>query len=80
MESPSPAPVRYGVLPAHEVAAVSGLAFLQGMIDGRYPAPPIAEVAGMRMARVAEGLIEFEAVPTQAFMNPLPPGTAVLLP
>lgn len=29
---------------AADAEKVSGLAYLQGMIDGRYPAPPIADL------------------------------------
>ncbi|GGH17555.1 thioesterase [Alsobacter metallidurans] len=63
--------IRYGVLPLHEVASVSGLDFLRGMIAGIYPAPPIAEISGMRLGRADEGEVEFEGAPTHAFMNPL---------
>ena len=70
-DQPATTGVRYGVLPLHQVAAVSGLDFLRGMIAGLYPAPPIAEIAGMRLGSADEGHVEFEGEPSHAFLNPL---------
>jgi hypothetical protein len=40
---------------AAEAARLSGREFLQGIIDGRLPPPPIAELLGLRLVTVGDG-------------------------
>ena len=50
---------------------LSGLAYMQGMIAGRIPVPPIMRLLGYRLAQVAEGLAVFECEPGEQHYNPI---------
>ena len=47
------------------------MAFLQAMMDGRLPPPPIAETFGFVLAEIAEGRAVFEGQPSEFVLNPL---------
>jgi len=47
------------------------MAFLQAMIDGRLPPPPIAETFGFVLVEIAEGRAVFEGQPSEFVLNPL---------
>jgi uncharacterized protein (TIGR00369 family) len=49
----------------------SGREFLQGIIDGRLPPPPIAELLGMRLVSVGDGEALFACEPDEAVYNPI---------
>src|SRR5262249_34111091 len=49
----------YGVVPAEVAGTISGLEFLQGMIAGRFPRPPIMELIGFGLVEVAQGRAVF---------------------
>jgi uncharacterized protein (TIGR00369 family) len=49
----------------------AGLAFLQAIVDGRLPPPPMAATLGMALARVGEGVAVFTCEPVEAHENPL---------
>ena len=51
--------------------AESGLAFLQGLIDGVHPPPPFSRATGIYLTSVAEGRAVFTGVPSEAFLNPI---------
>ena len=50
---------------------MSGLAFMQGMLDGTLPGPPIAETMGYRLHSVAEGRVVFRGRPEFSVTNPM---------
>jgi uncharacterized protein (TIGR00369 family) len=59
-------------LPLAEAArSMSGIEFLRAIRDGRLPAPPIAELLGMRLAEVREGEAVFELTPAEQHYNPI---------
>jgi uncharacterized protein (TIGR00369 family) len=60
-----------GVSPIDELRAQSGLAFLQGMIDGRQPRPPIGDVLNFQLIEVGPGRALFQGTPTAEHYNPL---------
>jgi uncharacterized protein (TIGR00369 family) len=65
---PSPAAPRFvdrvEELPtAAEIAALSGMEIMQGVLTGRLPAPPICRTVGFRLAEVGEGRAVFEGEP-----------------
>jgi uncharacterized protein (TIGR00369 family) len=62
---------RYGLVPAEVAATMSGLDLLQGIISGRLPAPPIAQLLGFDLAEVEKGRAVFEGVPALPHYNPL---------
>ena len=50
---------------------LSGLGFLQAILSGRIPKPPIAEALGFTLAEVAEGLAVFTVEPAEFHYNPI---------
>src|SRR5690606_14927732 len=65
------APRGIGSIPMEEILAHSGLEILQGLMEGRYPAPPIAAIMNFSLAEVSEGRAVFEGLPGEAHLNPL---------
>jgi uncharacterized protein (TIGR00369 family) len=61
----------YGVVGMEILKTVSGLELLQGMIAGKYPGPPIAELLDFRLASAEKGRVVFEANPGVKHYNPL---------
>ena len=49
----------------------SGLAYLQAMVEGRLPQPPIAETLGFRLVEVGDGHAVFEGAASEFVLNPL---------
>ena len=62
---------KFGVVPADVLLSQSGLDFLQGVIDGRLPAPPIAETLGFQLVAVEKGRAIFEGMPQHRHYNPI---------
>lgn len=61
----------YGIVPVETLLSHDGLSFLQGIIDRRLPAPPIAGTLGFALVEVAKGRAVFEGVPQQRHYNPI---------
>lgn len=53
------------------LSSLSGREYLQGMIDGRIPPPPIAELASSRLVSVGDGEAVFRCTPDESWLNPL---------
>jgi uncharacterized protein (TIGR00369 family) len=62
---------RVGVVTREVLLSEPGLAFLQGIVEGRHPSPPFAASTGIRIVEVAEGRVVFVGTPTDGFFNPL---------
>jgi uncharacterized protein (TIGR00369 family) len=62
---------KYGVVSADVLLSHTGLDFLQGVVDGRLPAPPIAETLGFALVAVEKGRAIFEGVPQHRHYNPI---------
>ena len=58
-------------IPLETARSLSGLALLQGIVEGRVPAPPMAELLGFALASVAEGEAVFRGTPGRRHYNPL---------
>jgi uncharacterized protein (TIGR00369 family) len=52
-------------------AELSGREFLQAIIDGRLPPPPIATLIGAELVSVAEGEAVFRCTPDESTYNPI---------
>ena len=50
---------------------LSGIEFLQAIVDGRLPRPPIGELFGSRLISVGDGEAVFSAVPDETAYNPV---------
>ena len=64
------APV-YGTTPVDVVKKLSGLEFMRGLAEGKYPGPTIARALDFRLVEVGPGLAIFEGTPDDRFFNPL---------
>lgn len=62
---------KFGVPSPEQVAAMTGREFLQAIIDGRLPAPPIAKTLSFRLVEVGDGSCVFEGEPGPHLLNPL---------
>ncbi|OWU69040.1 thioesterase [Marinibacterium profundimaris] len=60
-----------GLMPMSEIAGMSGLDYLRGMAEGRYPAPPIAATMGFHGASFDTGLAIFRGTPEAHVLNPM---------
>jgi acyl-coenzyme A thioesterase PaaI-like protein len=62
---------KYGVVPAEVLTAQDGLAFLQAMIAGSVPNPPMSETLGFHLTEVEHGRAVFEGLPEYRHYNPI---------
>lgn len=54
-----------------QMLSMSGLEFMQGMLEGRLPAPPIARTLNYHLTHVSEGKVVFRGSPTFDSLNPM---------
>jgi len=62
---------KFGVATRDEVISLTGRQFLQAIMDGLLPGPPIAKTMSFRMIEVGEGVAIFEGEPGPHLLNPL---------
>jgi len=68
---PAAPSLSYGVATPDEVAGLTGLAMLQAMIEGKVPAPPIAQTLSFWLTDVGDGYAVFEGDAGAHLLNPL---------
>ena len=56
---------------AAEALTMSGIDYLQAMINGRFPAPPIAGHINLELVSVAPGVATMTATPDESHYNPI---------
>jgi len=61
---------RFGVIDADQQRAVSGLEFVQGLVDGTLPLNTMAETLGYDIIEVAKGRVVAAATPHAGHLNP----------
>ena len=61
----------HGVTPLDQVKHLSGLEFMQGILEGRFPPAPIAAALKFELVEVEPGRAVFEGVPEFGFYNPI---------
>jgi uncharacterized protein (TIGR00369 family) len=59
------------LLSTAEVVSMSGLEFMQGIVEGRHPGPPIGETMGYTLHAVEDGRVVFRGTPQFNVANPL---------
>ena len=62
---------RYGVATPEQIAGMTGLQILQALIDGKLPAPPIAQTLSFWLVEVGDGFCVFEGDTGSHLLNPL---------
>jgi uncharacterized protein (TIGR00369 family) len=60
-----------GVVPVDVVRPLSGFEFIQGLSEGRFPRPPIANLMDFQIVEVEPGRAVFAATPGEQHYNPL---------
>ena len=60
-----------GLLTEEELRSMSGLDFIQGIIAGRLPMPPIGKALNYHLESAEPGRCVFRGTPTFAAMNPI---------
>jgi uncharacterized protein (TIGR00369 family) len=63
-------PAGFGNVSRETLASTQGLDFLKGMLEGRHPAPPIAETLDFTMVEVSAGKCVFTGNPSRKHYNP----------
>jgi len=63
--------IRFGVAPLETVKSMSGLEFLQSIVDGRLPRPPISATLDFALVAVEQGKATFEGHPGPQHYNPI---------
>lgn len=66
-----PAPVQYGVVDPKEAMKMSGIEFMRGIVDGRFPLPPISKTLNFRLVEVEPGRAVFVGMASVEVYNPL---------
>ncbi len=61
----------YGVIPADALTSYDGLSFLQAIIAGTLPQPPISEMMDFHLVEASQGHAIFEGTPAFGHYNPI---------
>jgi len=61
----------FGVTPIETIKTMSGLAFLRGIAEGRFPRPPISGVLDFDLVEVEKGFVVFLGRPSADHFNPM---------
>jgi uncharacterized protein (TIGR00369 family) len=64
-------PLGLGTIPHEDVHLYSGAELLQRVVDGLYPAPPIAAAMNFGLTEVESGRAVFRGLPGERHLNPL---------
>ena len=59
------------VVPLETLLSMNGLEFLNGMVEGKIPKPPMAETLGFHLVEAAQGRVVFEGLPEFRHYNPI---------
>lgn len=61
----------YGVVPIEQARTMDGLTLFKGLLEGKFPAPPIGRALGFRVSEVELGRVAFSYTPVFEHYNPL---------
>lgn len=62
---------KFGVVPLDVLLSYDGLSFLQALIAGELPAPPIMQTLGFTLAEAEKGRVVFAGTPDFRHYNPI---------
>jgi uncharacterized protein (TIGR00369 family) len=54
-----------------EVLGMSGMEFMQGIVEGRHPGPPISQTMGYTLHEISDGRAVFRGAPDFSVTNPM---------
>ena len=63
--------IEYGVVPIETARSLDGIELFKGMVEGKFPAPPISRLLGMSLDEVELGRVVFGYTPVFDHFNPL---------
>lgn len=69
--APDSGNVEFGVVPLEQARTMDGLDLFKGLLEGRFPAPPISRVLGFKVTEVELGRVVFTYTPVFDHYNPL---------
>jgi uncharacterized protein (TIGR00369 family) len=61
----------YGVVPIEQARTMDGLTLFKGLLEGKFPAPPIGRALGFRVSEAELGRVAFTYTPVFEHYNPL---------
>jgi uncharacterized protein (TIGR00369 family) len=61
----------FGVVPAAEARLLSGYEIMKGIMEARFPVPPIAKLFNFRLKEVEPGRAVFAGAPSFDYYNPI---------
>lgn len=61
----------YGVVPIEQARTMDGLTLFKGLLEGKFPAPPISKALGFKVSEVEFGRVAFQYTPVFDHYNPL---------
>ncbi|WP_054308789.1 PaaI family thioesterase [Mesorhizobium sp. 1M-11] len=64
-------PMGVGTIPHADMLTHTGLELLRRVIDGRYPAPPMAYQLSFALTEAEEGRVVFRGMPNEKHLNPM---------
>ena len=59
------------LLPPDRIMAMSGMAYMRGLVAGQFPHPPLAGLIGYRVVRADAGEVAIRARPDGRHLNPM---------
>ena len=59
------------LLTLEQVLSMSGMEFMQGILDGKHPGPPIGQTMGYTLHEVSDGRVIFRGAPGFDVTNPM---------
>jgi uncharacterized protein (TIGR00369 family) len=66
-----PLPQGFGVAEMADLVEISGYDYLNGILEGKFPAPTISKALNFRLSEVSEGEVTFTGIPSSEYMNPI---------
>ena len=62
---------QYGLVSSEQTKPLTGLEFIQAMVEGKFPLPPICKTLQFRLVEIEKSRALFAGVPVFDFYNPL---------
>lgn len=62
---------QFGLASREQMQSLTGFEFLQAMLEGKFPLPPISKTFQFRLVEIEKGRALFSGVPVFDFYNPL---------
>ncbi len=71
MQDDGPKQRKVGIVNMNDIREVSGLEYLRGIAEGRFPVPAMGRTLKFHLSEVGEGLAVFTGIPDADCLNPM---------